>query len=181
VLPAGFGLAVVTSVNLLITSRVVEHFRGRHKQLKAADADTELGAYSIANLCAGMFGAPLSVGIPARSLANLRCGGNSRLSIVLHAGAILFFLSAGSSFIAQIPLAALAGVVVFSGVCLLDWSTWKRLPHMRRVDATAFLSTAIAVLVVNALAAVLTGCLVYGVHWMYAKLSPPLQLQPARD
>lgn len=181
VLPAGFGLAIVTSVNLLITSRVVEHFRGRHKQLKAADADTELGAYSIANLCAGMFGAPLSVGIPARSLANLRCGGNSRLSILIHAGAILFFLSAGSAFIASIPLTALAGVVVFSGICLLDWSTWRRLRHMRRVDAAAFLSTAVAVLVVNALAAVMTGCLVYALHWTYSKLAPPLQLQPARD
>ena len=181
VLPAGFGLAVVTSVNLLITSRVVEHFRGRHKQLKAADADTELGAYSIANLCAGMFGAPLSVGIPARSLANLRCGGTTRLSILFHAAAILFFLSAGSAFISRIPLTALAGVVMFSGLCLLDWSTWRRLPHMRRVDAAAFLSTAIAVLVVNAVAAVLTGSLVYGLHWMYSKLSPPLQLQPARD
>ena len=181
VLPAGFGLAVVTSVNLLITSRVVEHFRGRHKQLKAADADTELGAYSIANLCAGMFGAPLSVGIPARSLANLRCGGTTRLSILFHAGAILFFLSVGNSLISQIPLTALAGVVVFSGLCLLDWSTWKRLPHMRRVDAVAFLSTAIAVLVVNALVAVSAGCLVYILHWVYGKLSPPLQLQTVRE
>ena len=41
VIPAAFGLAFVSSVNILITSRIVEHFRGRHKQLKLADADTE--------------------------------------------------------------------------------------------------------------------------------------------
>ena len=75
VLPTAFGLAVVVSVNVLITSRVVEHFRGRHRPLRAADADAELGAYGIANLFAGAFGAPPSVGIPARSLANVRCGG----------------------------------------------------------------------------------------------------------
>ncbi|HEV2447254.1 MAG TPA: SulP family inorganic anion transporter, partial [Candidatus Sulfopaludibacter sp.] len=34
VLPSGFGLAFVSSVNILITSRVVEHFRGRHKRMK---------------------------------------------------------------------------------------------------------------------------------------------------
>ena len=45
------------------------------RRMKAGDADSELGAYGIANLCAGIFGAPLSVGIPARSLAVVRCGG----------------------------------------------------------------------------------------------------------
>src|SRR5262249_15852956 len=55
VLPSGFALAFVSSVNILITSRVVEHFRGRHKRMKTSDADAELGAYGIANICAGMF------------------------------------------------------------------------------------------------------------------------------
>ncbi len=41
VVPAAFGLAFVSSVNLLITSRVVEHFRGRHKHLKRVDAPHE--------------------------------------------------------------------------------------------------------------------------------------------
>ena len=47
-IPSALGLAIVTSVNLLITSRVVEHFRGRHQHLKRSDADRELGAYGIA-------------------------------------------------------------------------------------------------------------------------------------
>ena len=85
VVPSALALAFVTSINLLITSRVVEHFRGRHRPLRPSDGDKELGAYGIANLCAGIFGAPLSVGIPARSLANVRCGGVTRISNVIHA------------------------------------------------------------------------------------------------
>ena len=77
-LPAALGLAFVSAVNILITSRVVEHFRGRHKRMKPADADAELSAYGMANICGGMFGAPPSVGIPARSLAVVRCGGTTR-------------------------------------------------------------------------------------------------------
>ena len=96
ILPSALGLAFVASVNILITSRVVEHFQGRHRPLRGADADAELGAYGIANLCAGVFGCPLSVGIPARSLANLRCGGTTRLSNLLHA----VFLLALASFCA---------------------------------------------------------------------------------
>ena len=45
----------------------------------------ELGAYGILNLAAGIFGAPMSVGIPARSVANVRCGATTSLSNILHA------------------------------------------------------------------------------------------------
>jgi SulP family sulfate permease len=97
-------------VNLLLTSRVVEHFRGRHQFLKRSDADRELGAYGIANICAGMFGAPMSVGIPARSVAAVRCGATTRLSNLLHAIFLLAFVWFGAGFVAHVPLAALAGV-----------------------------------------------------------------------
>ena len=116
VLPPALGLAFVASVNILITSRVVEHFQGRHRPLRAADADGELGAYGIANLCAGVFGAPMSVGIPARSLANVRCGGTTRLSNFLHAVFLLILVGFGSGVIARIPLAALAGVTAYVGL-----------------------------------------------------------------
>jgi sulfate permease, SulP family len=171
-LPSALGLAFVASVNILITSRVVEHFQGRHRPLRAADADAELGAYGIANLFAGVFGAPLSVGIPARSLANLRCGGTTRLSNLLHAVFLLILVAFGSGLIARIPLAALAGVTAYVGLGLLEWSTWRRLPRMRRLDAIAFLSTAAAVLSTNAVAAVALGCSFYVGRHLMLKLAP---------
>ncbi len=172
VLPAALGLAFVASVNILITSRVVEHFQGRHRPLRAADADAELGAYGMANLCAGVFGAPLSVGIPARSLANLRCGGTTRLSNLLHAVFLLMLAGFGASLIARIPLAALAGVTAYVGLGLLEWSTWRRLPRMRRLDAIAFLATAAAVLSTNAVAAVAIGCSFYVIRHFISKFAP---------
>ena len=182
VLPSGFALAFVTSVNLLITSRVVEHFRGRHNHMKKADADAELGAYGIANIFAGMFGAPMSVGIPARSLAAVRCGATTRMSNILHAVFLVLFLALGAGFVARIPIPALAGITAWMGICLLDWSTWRRLPKMRRVDAAAFLVTALAVLAVNAVAAVALGSAIYGLRYLYAKwkVAPPLEQIPAR-
>jgi SulP family sulfate permease len=167
VVPEAFGLAFVSSVNILITSRVVEHFRGRHKHLKPADSDTELGAYGIANIVAGIFAAPMSVGIPARSLANVRCGGTTRMSNLFHAAFIVGFLALGADYISHIPIPALAGVTAYIGICLLEWSTWRRLKRMRRVDAAAFLSTAIAVLIVNAVLAVAIGCAFYVFRFLY--------------
>ncbi len=181
VIPSAFALALVASVNLLITSRVVEHFRGRHDHLTPADADVELGAFGIANMVAGMVAAPMSVGIPARSLAALRCGATTRVANLLHALFLLALLGLGSGFVSHIPLAALAGVTAWMGMCLLDWSTWKRLPKMRRVDAIAFLATAVAVLMVNAVAAIAIGCLVYAAHYLYLRSHPRPQLAQFAD
>jgi SulP family sulfate permease len=173
VLPTGLTLAFVSSINLLLTSRAVEHFRGRHKHLKAADADAELGAYGIANLAAGIFGAPMSVGIPARSVANVRCGGTTKISNLLHAVFLFGLVELGSGMMAHIPMAALAGVTAWMGLYLLDVSTWRRLHKMRPVDALAFLATAIGVLIVNAVAAVLAGCACYVLEYLYKRFIAP--------
>ena len=135
--------------------------------MKVADADAELGAYGIANVCAGMFGAPLSVGIPARSLAVVRCGGTTRIANLIHALCLVAILGMGAGFVSHIPIPAIAGVTAWMGLCLLDWSAWRRLPKMNRVDAAAFLATAFAVMTVNAVLAVAIGCSCYLVRAFY--------------
>jgi SulP family sulfate permease len=53
--------------------------------MRPSDADAELGAYGAANSIASLFGAPLSVGIPARSLAVVRCGDTTAIANLVHA------------------------------------------------------------------------------------------------
>jgi len=173
VLPQGLMLAFVSAANLLLTSRAVEHFQGKHKHLKRSDADAELGAYGIANLSVGIFGAPMSIGIPARSVANVRCGGTTRVSNLMHGVFLFLLVKMGSGALAHIPMAALAGVTAWMGFCLLDVSTWRRLPKMRLTDASAFLVTAVGVLLVNAVAAVLAGCSIYAAHYLYVRFFKP--------
>jgi MFS superfamily sulfate permease-like transporter len=55
------------------------------------------------------------------------------------------------------------------GFCLLDVSTWRRLRKMRLTDASAFLVTAVGVLIVNAVAAVMAGCAIYAFHYLYVR------------
>jgi SulP family sulfate permease len=78
-------------------------------------------------------------------------------------------LSLGAAFVSHIPIPALAGVTAYVGILLLEWGTWRRLPKMRRVDATAFLLTAFSTLLLNAAAAVAIGCSVYGVEWLWRR------------
>jgi SulP family sulfate permease len=170
VLPSALGLAFVASVELLMTSRVVDHFRGRHKLVKKIDADMELGAYGIANLIAGFFAAPTSVGIPARSVASVQCGATTKVSNIIHGALLLGMMTQGAALIAHVPLAALAGVTAWMGFRLLDWSTWKRLPKMRAVDAAAFLTTAAGVLLADAVQAILIGCSLYVLRYLLLRL-----------
>jgi SulP family sulfate permease len=79
----------------------------------------------------------------------------------------------GSGMMAHIPMAALAGVTAWMGLCLLDVSTWRRLYKMRPVDAAAFLATALGVLIVNAVAAVLAGCAFYVLEYLYKRYITP--------
>jgi SulP family sulfate permease len=114
----------------------------------------------------------MSVGIPARSLAVVRCGGTTRLANLLHAVFLMAMVWFGSGIIARIPIPALAGVTAWMGICLLDWSAWRRLPKMARIDAVAFLATAVSVLLVNAVLAVAIGCALYGLRYAYQRFFP---------
>ena len=96
------------------------------------------------------------------------------MSNILHAGFILVFIALGADYISRIPIPALAGVTAYVGICLLEWGTWRRLPKMRRVDALAFLSTAVAVLVVNAVLAVAIGCSFYLLRAVYQHFHGPV-------
>ncbi len=166
--------AIVSTVNLLLTSRTIEHFQGRHKPLLRADSDAEVGAYGIANLAVGIFGAPMSVGIPARSVAAIRCGATTRLANLLHAVFLLLLVRYGSGALAHIPLAALAGVTTYMGISLLDIGTWRRLRKMHLLDAAGFLITVIGVLVSNPVTAVLAGTCLYVFHYAHKKYFRPV-------
>ena len=89
------------------------------------------------------------------------------MSNIFHALFIVACLALGADYIAHIPIPALAGVTAYIGICLLEWGTWRRLPKMSRVNALAFLSTAAAVLVVNAVLAVGIGCSFYLFRYLY--------------
>jgi SulP family sulfate permease len=89
-----------------------------------------------------------------------------------------FILWLGSEIVSHIPLAALAGVTVWTGWQLLDWSTWRRLFRIRRTESAAFLVTAAAILATNAFIALALGCFIYSLPRLRGLMSP--QRAPSR-
>jgi SulP family sulfate permease len=98
------------------------------------------------------------------------------MSNLFHAVFILASIVLGAGYISRIPIPALAGVTAYIGICLLEWSTWRRLARMRKVDALGFLFTAASVLMVNAVLAVAVGCSFYPLHYLCRRAKGPLLL-----
>jgi SulP family sulfate permease len=96
----------------------------------------------------------------------------------MHAVFLMALLWFGAGVASHIPIAALAGVTAWMGLCLLDWSAWRRLPKMSRVDAAAFLATAMSVLLVNAVLAVAIGCSLYVLRFVWVRFVRPEQNVP---
>jgi SulP family sulfate permease len=88
------------------------------------------------------------------------------MSNLVHGALLWGMMTIGATYISHVPLAALAGVTAWMGFRLLDWGTWKRLPKMRLVDATAFLATAAGVLIADAVIAITIGCALYLVRYL---------------
>jgi SulP family sulfate permease len=95
------------------------------------------------------------------------------LSNIFHAAFLAVALYAGASWIALVPVAALAGVTAWIGAYLLDWSTWRRLKLMRRSEAGAFLATALGVQIWNPIVAVALGTVIHFVPIIQAWARTP--------
>lgn len=121
VLEAAFILAVLGAIDSLLTSLVADNMtRTRH------NSDRELIGQGIGNTVAGLFGAIPGAGATMRTVVNIRTGGATKLSGMLHAVLLLAVVISLAPLAAQIPHAVLAGILVKVGYDIIDFSYLKR-------------------------------------------------------
>ncbi|WP_410672615.1 SulP family inorganic anion transporter [Amycolatopsis sp. cmx-4-68] len=152
----GFALAVVTialiaSVESLLSAVAVDRLHtGRRAHL-----DRELVGQGAANMVSGALGGLPVTGVIVRSSTNVAAGAKSRASAVLHGVWVLVFVVLLAGLIENIPLAALAGLLVHVGAKLVNPE------HMKQVfahgDLPVYLLTLGGVVVFDLLTGVLAG------------------------
>ena len=114
------------------------------------DPSRELIALGLANTASALMrGMPVGAGFSATS-ANEAAGSRSRLAGVVAAAAIVLLMALGGKYIALLPEAALAAVVISALAHALDL---KPLIHLWRIDRDQYVATgaALAVLVFGVL------------------------------
>ena len=84
------------------------------------DPDRELFGQGLANLASPLFGGMPATGAIARTAVNVRAGARTRLAAVVHALALVAVVFLGGPLVAEIPLAALAGVLMVTAVRMVD-------------------------------------------------------------
>ena len=126
------------------------------------DSDRELVGQGLANLAAPLFGGIPATAAIARTAVNVRSGAASRLAALTHAAVLLGIVLVASRWVAMIPTAALAGVLVATAVQMVRVSSLGALLRSSRGDAVVLIGTAAATVLLDLVMAVLLGLVMAG-------------------
>ncbi|HAB03830.1 MAG TPA: SulP family inorganic anion transporter, partial [Pseudomonas sp.] len=152
-LVAAFALAFIASAETLLSAAAVDRMHSGQR----SDFDRELSAQGIGNMLCGLLGALPMTGVIVRSSANVQAGAQTRASAILHGVWLLAFVVVLSSVLQQIPVASLAGVLVFTGVKLVDFKAFRGLGRYGRMPMFTYAATALAIIFTDLLTGVLLG------------------------
>jgi SulP family sulfate permease len=152
VLEAAVLLAVLGAIDSLLTSLVADNMtRTRH------DSDKELIGQGIGNTVAGFFGAIPGAGATMRTVINIRTGGGTKISGMLHAVLLLAVVISLAPLAAQIPHAVLAGILIKVGYDIIDVGYLKRAHTGPRLDLALMAMVLILTVFVDLITAVAAG------------------------
>jgi len=110
-------LAALGSIESLLSAVVADGMTVSEKH----NSDRELIGQGLANIVVPFFGGIPATGAIARTAVNVRSGGKTRLSGVIHGLALAIIILTLAPLAAQIPLAALAGILMVTSVRMIEW------------------------------------------------------------
>jgi MFS superfamily sulfate permease-like transporter len=116
VLLSALALAFIASAETLLSAAAVDRMHDGPR----TEYNRELTAQGVGNMLCGLVGALPMTGVIVRSSANVQAGAASRLSTILHGSWILLAVIAVPFVLELVPLAALAGVLLLTGIRLLS-------------------------------------------------------------
>ena len=113
---AGLVLAVLGAIDSLLTSLVADNIsQTRH------NSDRELIGQGIGNAVAGLFSGLPGAGATMRTVINVKSGGSTPLSGMVHSIVLLIVLVGAGPLAEKIPTALLAGILIKVGLDIIDW------------------------------------------------------------
>ncbi len=93
---------------------------------KEHDSDKELRGQGLANMISGLFGSLPGAGATMGTVTNIQVGARSPLSGVIRALMLALVVLVAGGLTEPIPMAVLAGIAVYVGFNILDWSFIQR-------------------------------------------------------
>lgn len=152
VFEAALVLALLGSLDSLLTSLVADNMtRTKH------DSNQELIGQGVGNIFAGFFGGIPGAGATMRTVVNIRTGGRTKLSGMLHSLFLLSIVILLAPLASKIPHAVLAGILVKTGYDIIDFTYLRRAHRGPRWDLALMLVVLILTIFVDLITAVIVG------------------------
>ncbi len=159
--PAAITIALLAGIESLLSAVVADGMTGSHHK-----SNTELVGQGVANILSGFFGCIPATGAIARTATNVRAGGVSPLSGMIHAVFLCLFILFFSFLIEIIPMAALAGVLLVVSVDMMGIKNMANLLSSPKSDVVVLLTTFILTIVIDLTAAVQVGVVLAALLFM---------------
>lgn len=150
---AAFTVAIVGSAETLLTAAAIDQMHTGPR----TRYDRELAAQGIGNAICGMLGTLPMASVIVRSSANIQAGAKSRLATILHGVWMLAFVLLLPNVLRLVPTAALAAVLVLTGLKLIDLRAIRKLWSESRSEAAIFATTAASVFLLDLLTGIIIG------------------------
>ena len=134
-------IALLGAIESLLCARVADQLSDTSKH----DPNQELMAQGIANTVVPFFGGMPATGTIARTVTNIRAGAVSPIAGIVHAGTLAAVVLLAAPLAMHIPLAVLAGVLLFVAWNMGEWREFARLKqfsnHYRLMMVSTFVVT----------------------------------------
>ena len=157
----GLTLAGLGSIDTLLTSVVADNItKTKHNSNK------ELMGQGIGNVMASLFCGLPGAGATMRTVVNVKSGGRSQLSGMIHAMFLLAVLLGLGALVRYVPLSVLAGILITVGWGIIDFKGFKDLPKIPRADAVVLIVVFVVTVFVDLLTAVGIGMVIACVLFM---------------
>lgn len=145
-------IAFLAGVEALLSAIVADRMIGeRHRP------NAELIAQGAANVGSALFGGLPATGAIARTATNVRAGGKSPVSGLIHAATILLFMMAAASLVGHLAMPALAGLLILTAWNMSEPQKWAVYAKSRKSDRVLLVLTLVLTVAADLTIAIGTG------------------------
>lgn len=166
-----FLIALLCAIESLLAARVADSMVGAPEGARY-EPNRELFGQGLATALASMFGGMPATGAIARTRVNVRAQAQTRLSAMLHAVVLVAIALLAGQWVAEIPGAAIAGVLLGTSYRILNPQALARALRTTKSQAAVLLLTALATLAIDLIWGIAIGITLYAAFaWQQA--APP--------